>query len=79
MKTIKDYIRFVTEILQEDVKEGKLIIDKHEIDDDKSEVTIDFVFTSKKCPKKMKVTFDYNELTNRINCKKTTIDPAELN
>lgn len=73
MKTIKDYIRFVTEILQEDVKEGKLIIDKHEIDDDKSEVTIDFVFVSKKCPKKMKVTFDYNELTNRINVKKTTL------
>jgi len=73
MKTLKDYMRLVTDILQEDIKEGKLIIEKNEIDDDKSEVTIDFVFTSKKCPKKMKLTFDYNELTNRINCKKTTL------
>ena len=73
MKTLKDYIRLVTEMLQEDVKEGKLIMEKHEIDADKSEVTIDFVFTSKKCPKKMKLTFDYNEFTNRINCKKTTV------
>lgn len=73
MKTIDDYMRFVIEILQEDVKEGKLIIEKNEIDEDKYEVTIDFVFVPKNCPKKMRVTFDYNEITNRINCKKTTL------
>lgn len=73
MKTIEDYTRFVIEILQKDVKEGKLVIEKNETDEDKSEVTIDFVFTPKTCPKKMRVTFDYNELTNRINCKKTTL------
>ena len=61
------------EILQEDVKEGKLIIEKNEITDNMSEVTTDFVFVAKNCPKKMRVTFDYNELTNRINCKKTTL------
>lgn len=72
MKTIEDYTRFVIEILQEEVKEGKLIIERNEIDD-KSEVTIDFVFLPKNCTKKMRVTFDYNELTNRINCKKTTL------
>lgn len=73
MKTIEEYTKFIIDILQEDIKEGKLIIEKNEIDDDKSEVTIDFVFTSKKCPKKMRVTFDYNEITNRIVCKKTTL------
>ena len=73
MKTIEDYTRFVIEILQEDVKEGKLILEKNEIDGDKKEVTIDFVFVTKNCPKKMRVTFDYNELTNRIICKKTTL------
>ena len=71
--TIEEYTRFIIEILQEDVKEGKLIIEKNEIDEDKSEVTVDFVFVPKNCPKKMRVTFDYNEITNRINCKKTTL------
>ena len=73
MKTIEDYTRFIVDILHEDVKEGKLVIEKNETDEDKSEVTIDFVFAPKTCPKKMRVTFDYNELTNRINCKKTTL------
>jgi ribosomal protein L30E len=73
MKTIEEYTKFVIEILQEDVKEGKLIIEKSEITDNKREVTIDFVFVAKNCPKKMRVTFDYNELTNRIKCKKTTL------
>ena len=77
MMTIEEYTRFIIEILQEDVKEGKLIIEKNEITDNKREVTrevtIDFVFVAKNCPKKMRVTFDYNELTNRINCKKTTL------
>ena len=71
--TIEDYMKFVIEILQEDVKEGKLILEKNEIDGDNNEVTIDFIFVPKNCPKKMRVTFDYNILTNRINCKKTTL------
>ena len=73
MITIEEYTRFIIEILQEDVKEDKLIIEKNEIDGDKNEATIDFIFVPKNCPKKMRVTFDYNELTNRINCKKTTL------
>lgn len=77
MKTIEEYTRFAIGILQEDVKEGKLIIEKKLIDKDKSKTTIDFVFVPKNCPKKMRVTFDYNELTNRINCKKTTLESYE--
>lgn len=73
MMTIEEYTRFIIKILQEDVKEGKIILEKNEIDGDKSEVTIDFIFVPKNCPKKMRVTFDYNELTNRVNCKKTTL------
>ena len=73
MMTIEEYTRFIIEILQEDVKEGKIIFEKNEIDGDKSEVTVDFLFVPKNCPKKMRVTFDYNELTNRVNCKKTTL------
>ena len=74
MMTIEEYTRFIIEILQEDVKEGKLILEKNEIDAGKNEVTIDFLFVPKNCPKKMRVTFDYNELTNRIICKKTTLE-----
>lgn len=73
MMTIEEYTRFIIKILQEDVKEGKLILEKNEIDAGKNEVTIDFLFVPKNCPKKMRVTFDYNELTNRIICKKTTL------
>lgn len=72
--TIEEYTRFIIETLQEDIKEGKLIIEKSEIPEDKSEVMIDFVFDIKSCPKKMRVTFDYNKLANRINCKKTTLE-----
>lgn len=72
MITIEEYTRFVIEILQEDIKEGKLFIEKSEITDNRSEVAIDFIFAIDNCPKKMRVTFDYNELANRINCKKTT-------
>lgn len=74
MMTIEEYTRFIIKILQEDVKEGKLILEKNEIDAGKNEVTIDFMFVPKNCPKKMRVTFDYNELTNRIICKKTTLE-----
>ena len=77
MKTIEEYTRFAIGILQEDVKEGKLVVEKKLIDEDKREVTIDLVFYSEKCPRKMSVTFNYNELTNRINCKKTTLESYE--
>jgi len=74
--TIEEYTRFIIKILQEELKEGKLILEKNEIEIDagKSEVTIDFLFVPKNCPKKMRVIFDYNELTNRLNCKKTTLE-----
>ncbi len=65
MKTIKDYTLFVTETLQKALKEGKLIIERQEVDAEKSEVTIEFVSVSKKCPKKMSATFDYNELAHK--------------
>lgn len=65
MKTIKDYTMFVTETLQDALKKGKLIIERHEVDAEKSEVTIEFVSVSKKCPKKMSATFDYHELAHK--------------
>lgn len=74
MKTIEEYTRFIIEILQENVKEGKLIIERSEITENKSEITIDFIFDIRSCPKKMRVTFDYNKFANRINCKKTTLE-----
>lgn len=74
MMTIEEYTRFIIDILQEDIKEGKLILERSEINEDKSEVTIDFIFDIKSCPKKMRVTFDYNEFSNRINRKKTTLE-----
>ena len=77
MKTIEEYTKFAIGILQGDVKEGKLIVEKKLIDEDKREVTIDLMFHSENCPKKMSVTFNYNELTNRINCKKTTLESYE--
>lgn len=74
MMTIEEYTRFIIDILQEDIKEGKLILERSEINEDKSEVMIDFIFDIKCCPKKMRVTFDYNNFANRINCKKTTLE-----
>lgn len=75
MMTIEEYTRFIIEILQEDIKEGKVFIEKieTEIAEDKNEVTVDFVFDINVCAKKMRVTFDYNEFANRINCKKTSL------
>lgn len=73
-KEVEEYMKLAIGILQGDVKEGKLIVEKKLIDEDKREVTIDLVFYSEKCPKKMSVTFNYNELTNKINCKKTTLE-----
>lgn len=72
MKTMEEYTRFIIKILQEDIKEGKLFIERMETTEDKSEVAMDFVFDINVCAKKMRVTFDYNRLANRFNCKKTT-------
>lgn len=71
--TIEEYTRFVLEILQEDVKEGELMLARSEIPEDKSEITVDFVFGPVNCLKKMSATFDYNEFSNRMNNKKTTL------
>lgn len=62
MKTLKDYMLFVAKVLQDTLKEGNFVIEKREADADKSEVTLDLVFSSKKCPKRMRVTFDRNGL-----------------
>ena len=69
MMTIEEYTRFIIEILQEDVKEGKLFIEKMEISEDKSEVAFDFVFAIDNCSKKMRVTFDYSEFVKRQLCR----------
>lgn len=71
--TNEDFTRFIIEILQEEVKEGKFILEKREINEDKSEVTIDYIFDIESCPKKMRVTFDYDKFADRINCKETTL------
>lgn len=71
--TNEEFNRFIIEILQEEVKEGKLILAKREINEDKSEVTIDFIFDIESCPKKMRVIFDYDKFADRINCKETTL------
>ena len=73
MRPIEEFTRFVIEILQEEVKEGKLILEKREINEDKSEVMIDFIFDVNSCPKKMRITFDYDKFADRINRKKTTL------
>ena len=75
--TNEEFNRFIIEILQEEVKEGKLIIEKSEITVNEREVTrevtLDFVFVPKNCPKKMRVIFDYDKFADRINCKETTL------
>lgn len=72
--TNEEFTRTIIKILQEDVEEGKIILEKREINEDKSEITIDFIFDIESCPKKMRTTFDYNKFLNRINCKKTTLE-----
>lgn len=70
--TNEEYTKFITEILQEDIKEGKLIIEGFDLTEGKREIMIDFAFDIKSCSKKLRVTFDYNEFSNIINSKKTT-------
>ena len=76
-KVIEDHIKLLVKILQEDTKEGKLIIEKQEIDSGKNEVVVNLLFTPNSCTKKIKVTFDYNELSKKINCSKTVLDDNE--
>ena len=76
-KALEDHIKLLVKILQEDAKEGKLTIEKQEIDPGKNEIVANFLFTPNSCTKKIKVTFDYNELTKKINCSKTVLDDNE--
>ena len=75
-KEVEDHIKLLVKILLEDVKEGKLLVEKQESDPGK-DVVVDFLFTPNSCTKKIKVTFDYNELTKKINCSKTVLDDNE--
>ena len=72
-KALEDHIKLLVKILQEDTKEGKLIIEKQEIDTGKNEVVVNLLFTPNSCTKKIKVTFDYNELTKKIRCSRTVL------
>ena len=72
-KALEDYIKLLVKILQEDTKEGKLIIEKQEIDTGKNEVVANLLFTPNSCTKKIKVTFDYNELTKKIHCSRSEV------
>ena len=76
-KSIEDYTKLLVKILQEDVKDGKIIIEKQESDPSQNHVVVNFLFTPNSCTKKIKVTFDYNELTKKINCSKTVIADNE--
>lgn len=75
-KEVKDHIKLLVKILLEDAKEGKLLVEKQESEPGK-DVVVDFLFTPNSCTKKIKVTFDYNELTKKINCLKTVLDDNE--
>ena len=72
-KALEDHIKLLVKILQEDTKEGKLIIEKQEIDPGKNEVVANLLFTPNSCTKKIKVTFDYNELTKKIHCSRSEV------
>ena len=73
-KALEDYIKLLVKILQEDTKEGKLIIEKQEIDTGKNELVANLLFTPQNsCTKKIKVTFDYNELTKKIHCSRSEV------
>ena len=73
-KALEDHIKLLVKILQEDTKEGKLIIEKQEIDTGKNEVVANLLFTPQNsCTKKIKVTFDYNELTKKIHCSRSEV------
>ena len=72
-KALEDHIKLLVKILQEDTKEGKLIIEKQEIDTGKNEVVANLLFTPNSCTKKIQVTFDYNELSKKIHCSRSEV------
>ena len=76
-KSIEDYTKLLVKILQEDVKDGKITIEKQESYMDQNNVVINFFFRPISCTKEIKVTFDYNELSKKINCSKTVLADNE--
>lgn len=76
-KVIEDYTKLLIKILQKDVKSCKIMMEKQEIDSDRTSMVVDFLFTPNGCTKKIKVTFDYDELNKKIKCSKTVLDYAE--
>lgn len=76
-KIIEDYTKLLVKILQEDIKDGKVIIEKQESYIDQNNLVINLFCTPIRCTKKIKVTFDYNELSKKINCSKTTLNDNE--
>lgn len=76
-KVIEDYTKLLIKILQEDVKSCEIMMEKQEIDSDHEHMVVTFLFTPNGCTNKIKVTFDYNELTKKINCARTVLDDNE--
>lgn len=73
-KVIEDYTKLLVKILQEDVKDCKIIMEKQEIDSEHKHIVVNFLFMPNGCTKKIKVTFDYDELAKKINCSRTVLD-----
>lgn len=71
-KEVEKYIKLLVKILLEDVKEGKLLMERQESEPGKK-VVVDFLFTPKSCTKKIKVTFDYDELVRKIHCSRSEV------
>lgn len=69
-KIIEDYGKLLVKILQEDIKDYKIIMEKQEIDSDHKHMVVTFLFTPDRCTRKIQVTFDYEDLSNKINCYK---------
>ena len=76
-KVIEDYTKLLIKILQEDVKSCEIMMEKQEIDSDHEHMVVTCLFTPNGCTKKIKITFDYNELSKKINCSKTVLDDNE--
>lgn len=76
-KIIKNYAKLLVKILQEDMKDCKFFLEKQEIDSDHKHMVVTFLFTPDRCTRKIQVTFDYAELSNKINCSRTALDDNE--
>lgn len=76
-KVIEDYTKLLIKILQEDVKSCEIMMEKQEIDSDHKYMVFTCLFTPNACTKKIKITFDYNELSKKINCSRTVLDDNE--